>query len=58
MKYTMGERDFKRMCENVSSFANEHRITESRGRNDMEVDTVDDERGANANGQRAHKDAE
>ena len=44
MKYTMGERDFRKMCENVSSFANEHRITESRGRKDMEVDAMDEER--------------
>ena len=53
MKHTMGECDFNRMCENVSSFANEHRITESRGRKDMERDAMDEDRG-----QRAYTDAE
>ena len=40
MKYTMGERDFRRMCDNVSQFATEHRLYEHRGRKDMEVDHV------------------
>ena len=42
MKYTMGERDFRRMCDNVSQFATEHRLYEHRGRKDMEVDHVFD----------------
>ena len=41
-KYTMGERDFDRMCENISRFANERRIAEGRGRKDMEVDALND----------------
>ena len=41
MKYTLGERDFQRMAENISNFATEYRIYEHRGRKDMEVDNVD-----------------
>ena len=41
MKYTLAERDFQRMVENICSFAKAHRIYEHRGKNDMEVDNVD-----------------
>ena len=41
MKYTLGERDFQRMVENICSFATEHRIHERRGKKDMEMDNVD-----------------
>ena len=40
-KYAMGDRDFRRMCENIGRYANERRLAEGRGRRDMEVDTLD-----------------
>ena len=41
MQYLMGQRDFEKMCDSLSAHANEHRLTEGRGRKDMEVDAVD-----------------
>ena len=40
IKFSLGERDFQKMMENVVSYANEHRVLDSRGRADMDVDTM------------------
>ena len=45
MQYLMGQRDFEKMCDSLNAHANEHRLTEGRGRKDMEVDAVDAEIG-------------
>ena len=47
MKYTMGEKDYSKMAENIKGFANETRVTQSRGVMDMEVDHVCPETPAN-----------
>ena len=43
MKYTLGERDYKKMRDAIVEFANESRILKQvqRGPTDMDVDVVD-----------------
>ena len=40
MKYELGQNDFRTICDNISAFAMERRVTTNRGRRDMQVDSL------------------
>ncbi len=47
MKFTLGAKDYSKMAEEITNFANETRVTKSRGYADMDVDTLRTDEPAN-----------
>ena len=44
MKFTLGEKDYQKMAQDIVKYVNEHRVTQSRGVKDMDIDAVEAEK--------------